>query len=546
MRLPSFTTRVAALAALSIAPLVATLSRADEVVAVVSIDAYADIKKQLGWIGGQVGNPTLAGFAESFILMATQGKGLGGLDVNRPIGVVVTAGTDGTPKVQGFVPVKDLTKLLSVVQGTLGPAQSVDGVKRIAMPNGRSIDIRDQNGWAVITQAEDTPAVEDPAEFVGPLADTFTVAVQLFPSRMPAAMRNQLKQAAEQASAMAASQGQQVNGPALAEAIESLEKTEMLLYGLTIDDKNDRAFLETRYAAVDGESSTAGRDKPQLTVGSPATADGGAAMVAGHLIGGAGDIALAVEAIERALPAAASRDPITQAIAGLLRDLVGAMQAAGGVDMAITIDGSAATPQAPLPALTLGMRVDDGAAVEKAVKARLGGLELPDAVKVKFDAGSVGKATLHTISIDVSGSPNADRFGGRLDYTLAVAPKYVFLLAGGDVKARIAEVLAASGKPAGTKPPIGDLIVSIGPVLSYAAEMAAAYNPDDPGSAWLAPAAEAAAGQKAAVEFLARPLDRGSAWRISVDSETIKTLAAIAAAAQEAARGGQRVPELVP
>jgi hypothetical protein len=35
-----------------------------EVIAVVAIDPYADLRSQLTWVGEQVGNPTLAGFAE--------------------------------------------------------------------------------------------------------------------------------------------------------------------------------------------------------------------------------------------------------------------------------------------------------------------------------------------------------------------------------------------------------------------------------------------------------------------------------------------------
>ena len=115
------------------------LLAADEapVVAVIACDGYADIKKQIAWVGQQVGNPTLAGFAESFLLLATQGKGLAGLDTGRPLGIVVTAQGE-MPAVHGFVPVKDLDKLLTSLQGVIGPAAEQDGVRRIAMPRPES------------------------------------------------------------------------------------------------------------------------------------------------------------------------------------------------------------------------------------------------------------------------------------------------------------------------------------------------------------------------------------------------------------------------
>jgi hypothetical protein len=72
-----------------------TSARGDErtVLAVVTADSYADLKKQAGWLGTQVGQPGLAGMLESVLLIATQGRGLAGLDVKRPLGAVVT--TDG-------------------------------------------------------------------------------------------------------------------------------------------------------------------------------------------------------------------------------------------------------------------------------------------------------------------------------------------------------------------------------------------------------------------------------------------------------------------
>lgn len=114
LRLPSSRRRHAALAGLLALACSAAVRAADtpEVIAVVAIDPYADLRSQLTWVGEQVGNPTLAGFAESFILLATQGKGLAGLDVKRPVGIVITTEGGPLPTAHAFVPVKDLDKLL--------------------------------------------------------------------------------------------------------------------------------------------------------------------------------------------------------------------------------------------------------------------------------------------------------------------------------------------------------------------------------------------------------------------------------------------------
>ena len=67
------------------------------IVAVVASDSFAEIRQQFAWVGGLIGIPVLGGLPDTYAMMATGGKGLQGLDINRPIGVVVSA--------QGEVPV---------------------------------------------------------------------------------------------------------------------------------------------------------------------------------------------------------------------------------------------------------------------------------------------------------------------------------------------------------------------------------------------------------------------------------------------------------
>ena len=150
------------------------------VVAVVAVDSYADVKKQLGWVGARVGNPQLAALAESFVMMATQFKGLAGLDVNRPLGVVVTAAGD-TPVVHGYVPVKDLDKLLATFQGTIGPCEK-DGDKRLVrMPGAPPLVIQEVDGWAIVTPEGSPAGAANPAELIAEVSETFSLGVKLFP-----------------------------------------------------------------------------------------------------------------------------------------------------------------------------------------------------------------------------------------------------------------------------------------------------------------------------------------------------------------------------
>ncbi|NBV46907.1 MAG: hypothetical protein EBR86_15035, partial [Planctomycetia bacterium] len=46
--------------------------RQRDVVAMVVLDSYADMKKQLAWLGPQIDNPNLAPMLESLIMLGTQ------------------------------------------------------------------------------------------------------------------------------------------------------------------------------------------------------------------------------------------------------------------------------------------------------------------------------------------------------------------------------------------------------------------------------------------------------------------------------------------
>jgi hypothetical protein len=128
--------------------------------AVVTCDSYADLKKQLGWLGTQVGQPGLAAMLEAVLLMATQGRGLAGLDVKRPLGAVLT--TDGNDiAVHGFVPVKSLDKLLDSLQAVTGPTEQSGNTRSLTLPNGIAIDVEEQDGWAIVSpQGIDVEAVD--------------------------------------------------------------------------------------------------------------------------------------------------------------------------------------------------------------------------------------------------------------------------------------------------------------------------------------------------------------------------------------------------
>ena len=257
-----------------------------QVLAVVTCDSYGDLKKQLGWLGTQVGQPTLAAMLESVLLMATQGRGLNGLDVKRPLGAVVS--TDGGDlAVHGFIPVKSHDKLLDSLQAVTGPVAKSGDSRSLTLPSGLPIDIVERDGWAIVSQQGDDTEAVDPTPLLAPIAEYYTVGIKLFPHRLPEPLRLQLRMLIEQAAATAGEQGQQLDGRMLAAALDSLADTESFELGIAIDAEKDRLFIENRTVAVPGSPAAVamqGADKGQLTVPMPQAADGKRPAISAHLV----------------------------------------------------------------------------------------------------------------------------------------------------------------------------------------------------------------------------------------------------------------------
>lgn len=543
-----FALTAAAACAVLAAPAVRAAEK-PEVIAVVAIDPYADLRSQLTWVGEQVGNPMLAGFAESFIMLATQGKGLAGLDVKRPTGIVITTAGGPLPSAHAFVPVKNLGTLLEAVQGMTGPVEESDGVRRIVPRGMPPLEIVEKNGWAVFSQAGAEVAIDDPLTVIGPLSKDYSLVVELFPSRMPAALRDQLAAVLDQASREAAARGQPMDDTLLRAGIERLDEVEKLVLGVAIDTDAKDVHLDVTSVLVAGTAAAAAwkdADKAVSTIASPATSDGRQPAIRGHYalpVAEAGRAAMEA-GLAQAL-AQADDDPTARVVAGVVRDVAMAMLDAGGVDAGVTVDTSVADGKSPLPAITAGMKIKDGAGLQARLKERLGkGDGLPKTVKVAFDTGKEGPATLHELTLDLSGTPAAGQLGDSVTLTLAVTPDHAWLVTGGDVKKRLAAVLATGGKPVADAAPLAGVDVSLASLVGYMARMTKLLEPESPQGEALAAVAEDAADKPSTlVRFAARPIDRGLTIRLSADAGALQTVAASSSAqAQPAPRVRPAVP----
>jgi hypothetical protein len=522
-------------------------------------------------------------------MMATQFKGLAGLDVDRPAGVIVTAeGPAGVPVPRGFVPVKDLGKLLAALQGVLGPAEEQDGVRVVSPPGMPPLEIVEKGGWAIVAPQGSPAAAAGLEKALDPIVKSFTLGVQVFPARMPEGMRQQLAAVLQQLAAMQAQQGQPVDAEALAAGLQELENVESILLGATVDIEKERVYLENRFAMLpDSAAGTLYGDmaKATPTVPATATADGKPAAVSGHAAMAIPTALreVAKAAIVQALPVS-NRGTTSDGrafeitvpepantIFKLLREVAPAMVDAGGLDAALTIDTAAAemAEGQAMPRVTAGMRVKDGKALEADLKAALGGKDaLPAGVTAKFDAGKAGAANLHLVEIDLAALAEEDAvpapqrgglgpgpvprgravraLGAKLPIVLGVTPTHAFVAAGGDAEKRIGTA-AGGGKADPDAKPLAGLDVSLAPLLAYAAETQQFLMPNDPDGVANSELAEVAATLPSTLlQVLVRPIERGVATRISADSGAIKILRLLvearSAAPQPAGLGPGPVP----
>jgi hypothetical protein len=298
----------------------------------------------------------------------------------------------------------------------------------------------------------------------------------------------------------------------------------------------ERAYLEARGTMPPDSAAAAiwsDAAKGAVTVGDAATGDGKAPAIRAHY--GQPISAAVRDAVATGLDAGLAQaapdggnDPVTRTITGIVRELAAAMLESGGIDTSLSIDTSVAGPDQPVPALTLGVRIKDGPALEKTLKARLGAEGvLPPSVKAKFDVGREGTANLHEIVVDLARLPLAEKFGAGITVTLAVAPEYAFLMTGPDVSKRLAAALQSSGAANPQAKPISGVDISLASLFGYALKMARVFSPDDPGTTQLEAMATTAADKPATlVQLLVRPIERGVALRLSADAGAIESVAA--------------------
>ena len=481
-------------------------------IGVVAIDSHQDLMAQADWLAGIIGMPNLSALADGALAMATGGAGLGLLDKDRPLGVVVAL-VDDKPAIHGFIPVANTQEMKAILESL---------TKQVAA--FLSLELVD--GWVVITPKGQKVPPPEPLETLRGITSRYSIGMKVFPSRMPKQMQEQVVSAAvaaEQNGKVAADDfGKELpgllNGRTNAEAIqESLNQTAAMLIGLTVDIDAETISFENRFIAAKGSAAesvwaSAANVKPTIVV--PSIQADEKRIVYGQIAQSISKDASDImrESVLGAMTATgdlATADDkgaaaYKKAVLSIATEFLGAVLETGRLDACLTVDSAASVEGIPLPLVTVGVRVHSGKSLGEKVKSFL---EEPRVlnwdVKATFDAEERDGFVYHDLVVQNFGC-----------LSIAVADDQIYMIAGSGTdghRLALEQVQEKGFRPTAQldfdPSPLAEITNKIG-----------STNP-----MWQPVKIDG----EPLINFLMRPIESGVASRLQVNGDAIQFLTAI-------------------
>lgn len=468
-------------------------------VVVAAFSGYAELKRDLAYLGTLSGSPEIADQLEGMLNIFTQGQGLKGLDKDRPWGASLSIAPDAQKyPILAFLPVDDLGSLLMSL-GTLGvaPGEPKDGVYEVKK-NGTSTFLKQEGKWAYL--AQDAASLEavpgDPLKMLRGLDKQYDLAISVNVSNIPQGLRDmgvffirsafeqQLRQNAGNDSEQDQLQ-QQFQRMQLEQIVKVINELDQLTIGLAIDAKANHTVLDLAMTALPGS---------ELAKDLAASANDAVSQFSGfrladsivslHLNSKASETDIEQTAgMKASLRAKIDEqidndqnlnDPEVKAKAkeliGKLVDVLGDTLKQGHINGGLAVVG-----ELPLTIVAGGL-VADGAKLEQVVKDFFElTAEEPGQPKPKYDVAKHQGVRFHSLSVPIDeDSENAEQikmvFGETIEVVLGFGKDRVYLGVGQDALPTIKKVIDASLTPSTEKLPPLTLSVALAPMLKIAAE----------------------------------------------------------------------------
>ena len=454
------------------------------IVGVVACDSFAEIREQCAWLGGLIGFPVLGGLPDTYAMMVTGGKGLQGLDINRPIGAIVAVQGDA-PVIHGFLPATD-------------PQTLIDTFTDI--PFRSMVEMTAAGEWVVVTPLGQPATINQPLDMLTSITSHLSIGVKLFPSRLPDSMKESLLDGVEQVEPA----GQQIfeelpfTGVDKEMVSEALAQTEAVLFGLAIEKKTDQIFIESRTIFTDGGLpgafwATAGDVTPSLRVPLQEGDEAIRVQIAQKL----NDVTQ-LEDIE-GFPAVLGQMKLTE-LQNLMKEIVAPQILEFG---AFEFVASVAIPEdqaegEPVPSIVFGIGIADGNAMAEKLKGFVNGVDgnLGN-LSFEFDVAEDNGFSFHDIVMAPLGK-----------VTLAIGEKSMYAMTRA---VDSSEYEAVASEQTDQFQPIAAVDVRLEPLLDGVAglppQMAMVVEKLEP---------------QGELNLLVRPITRGVAVRLTADSEAVE------------------------
>ena len=163
--------------------------------AVASFAGYDELIGDVKLVGELGGQPELASALEGFLGLVTRGKGLAGIDKEKPWGAAVWL-ADSKPAGYAFLPVEDLDALEDLFEPYIEKVEDLgDGLYEVqGKVPGQKVIVKPVDGWLFASDKPEnlvaTP--ENPIKLLGRLHKRYDLAVRLNFRNVPAEQRKEL------------------------------------------------------------------------------------------------------------------------------------------------------------------------------------------------------------------------------------------------------------------------------------------------------------------------------------------------------------------
>lgn len=530
-------------------------------VAVISFSGYAELKRDLEYLGETSGNPDMAKQLEGLLTFFTQGQGLAGLDQDKPWGAAAALpeGGFGAPNLLVFLPVNDVQKLLGALAQLTGePVDKGDGILEIKK-DANSVYVKEQDGWAYVAQMPDAlgklPA--DPMKLLGGLNEQYDLALRLNIQNVPQALRDfavdamkqQVERSLQQAQENANDDDVQLQPQIARHQVETLGKAineiDAITLGWSIDSEGKRALIDLNMTAIEG-SDTA---KQLASVSNSASKFAGflmpEALLTAHInsVAQESDIEQSLTMLgqlrthimdsideDEDLPDEEAKDLVKELVGEAL-DVAEATVKNGRFNGGLTVAG-----EGPLT-IVAGGTVADGEKLEEVAKKFIKLAENePDVPEVKLNVDEHKGVKFHTATIPLPDDEESEKakqiLGDEALVTVGFGPDSFYVALGADGLETIKAVMDKSAEGASEELPPLEISLALAPLMKLAAQQEDA----NPSVAMIAESLKEGGADH--LKITVRPIENGVQYELEGEEGIIKLIGSGAKLAQAAGGAG--------